>query len=290
MSKITESSADNFNKTLKKLGENGGKNLLKGFENIESDMKKTGEKTIEKYINGVESKQDSAKKACKTLVSKCVDEIKDKVGNFKDAGRDLVKGFANGIDSNTYLATAKAKAMANAAAAAAKKALDEHSPSKVFYKIGEFGGLGFVNALDDYSSKAYKSGTNMAEYARNGLSNAISSITSLIENGIDDQPTIRPVLDLSDVESGAGYLSSMFSNGPSVSVMANLRSINNGMNSRIQNGSNNDVVSELSKLRKDLSNVKGDTYNVNGITYDDGSNITDAVRTLVRAARIERRV
>ena len=64
------------------------------------------------------------------------------------------------------------------------------------------------------------------------------------------------------------------------------------MSSRNQNGANNDIISAIDSLRKDLSNVGGTTnnYNVNGVTYDDGSNITDAVRTLVRAVTMERRV
>ena len=62
------------------------------------------------------------------------------------------------------------------------------------------------------------------------------------------------------------------------------------MNQRNQNGVNSDVVSAINKLRKDLGNTRGgDTYNVNGVTYDDGSNISNAVKSIVRAARIERR-
>ena len=56
-----------------------------------------------------------------------------------------------------------------------------------------------------------------------------------------------------------------------------------------QNGANDDIISALNKLRGDLGNTKGDTYIVDGVTYDDGSNITDAVKTLVRAAKVERR-
>ena len=82
----------------------------------------------------------------------------------------------------------------------------------------------------------------------------------------------------------------MFNNGPSIGVTSNLRAISSGMNARLQNGPNSEVVSALNKLRGDLGNISGDTYNINGITYDDGSNITDAVRTLVRAANVERRI
>ena len=39
-----------------------------------------------------------------------------------------------------------------------------------------------------------------------------------------------------------------------------------------------------------MNSPKGDTYTIDGITYDDGSNISDAIKTLVKATRMERRV
>ena len=52
---------------------------------------------------------------------------------------------------------------------------------------------------------------------------------------------------------------------------------------------NAELLTALGSL-KDTLGSRGDTYNINGVTYDDGSNIADAVGTLVRAARVERRV
>ena len=56
-----------------------------------------------------------------------------------------------------------------------------------------------------------------------------------------------------------------------------------------QNGVNADVISAIDNLGRKLGNISGDTYQINGITYDDGSNVSDAVKTLIRAARVERR-
>ena len=61
------------------------------------------------------------------------------------------------------------------------------------------------------------------------------------------------------------------------------------MMNRYQNGTNNEVVSALKDLKNSIDSTSGDTYYFDGITYDDGSNISDAVQTLVRAARVERR-
>ena len=69
--------------------------------------------------------------------------------------------------------------------------------------------------------------------------------------------------------------------------MSNVGSISMMMNR--QNGDNDDIISALNKLRGDLGNIGGDTYVIDGVTYDDGTNISEAVKTLVHAAKVERR-
>jgi hypothetical protein len=102
------------------------------------------------------------------------------------------------------------------------------------------------------------------------------------------QPTIRPVLDLSDIRSGAGAIGSMLGFNSRIGVAANIGAISSSM-TRGQNGTNSEVVSAINKLRKDIANNPHNSYNINGITYDDDSVVTDAIRTIVRAAKIEGR-
>ena len=122
-----------------------------------------------------------------------------------------MEGVADGSTANTYLAEARARAMAAAAARAAERELDEHSPSKVGYRIGDFFGLAFVNAISDYADKSYKAGTNMAAAAKNGLSNEISKIREFFDGEMEDQPTICRVLELSELRSGVCRLSAILS-------------------------------------------------------------------------------
>ena len=178
--------------------------------------------------------------------------------------------------------------MAAAAASAARKELDEHSPSKVGYEIGDFFGVAFVNGIADNVRHAYGVGSDIALSAKNGLSEAISRVHDFINSDMDVQPTIRPVLDLSDVRAGAGSIGNMLNIGSSIGVLSNVGAISSTMNNR-QNGKNGEVVGAINRLRKDLGNVGNNTYNINGVTYDDGSNVSDAVKVIVRAARVERR-
>ena len=211
-------------------------------------------------------------------------------GLFYGAGYNAAIGFANGIASGSFMATIRARAMANAAAAAARSALNEHSPSKVLYEIGAYAGEGFTNALNDYAPISAKAGENMANSATDGISKSISSISDALNTDLDVNPTIRPVLDLSDVRSGADSINGMFDSLVPMDVLGRVNSISRSMDSRIQNGSFNDVVGAIDKLRTNLSELGGTTYNVNGITYDDGSAIAGAVGKLIRATRIERRI
>lgn len=283
-----------FSKSLKDVAKDGVKGFVKEFsgESPKSEAKKAVKAMVESGIKGAEDKKSDVKKKFKSIAEAAVDALctSSLKSDAKQAGKDLVTGFANGIKNNKHLASNAGSSIGKAALKAAKKAIDSNSPSKEAMKIGNYFGQGLVIGIEDYESKSYKAGFGIADYAKNGLSRAISKVSDIINNDIDAQPTIRPVLDLSDVESGAGYLSNMFNDGPSIGVMSNLRAISNGMNSRNQNGTNEDVVSAIDKLSKKLGNVGGNSYTINGITYDDGSNITEAVQALVRAAIKERRV
>lgn len=281
-----------FTKSLKELGNDGVDAFVKAFtsESAKTDVKQAGKDLIDKIIEGAESKKSDLKKDFEDIASAGADAAKRKKDDFKTAGKNVVIGFANGITENKFEAEAAAKAMAEAALEAAREALREASPSKAFYEVGDYGGQGFVNALWDYENKSYNAGEGIAESAKNGLSSAIRKIRDTIEFGGDAQPTIRPVLDLSDVESGVGDIGKLLNMRSSVGVQANVGAISTMMSGRSQNGTNADVISAIDKLRKGLENAGTTSYNINGITYDDGSNVAEAIQTLIRAAKIERRV
>lgn len=192
-----------------------------------------GQAVITNLIAGIRSKDQTARDTFVQIVSRCLTAIRNKYTDFYNAGKYLVEGFADGITANTYLAEARARAMAAAAARAAERELDEHSPSKVGYRIGDFFGLAFVNAISDYADKSYKAGTNMAAAAKNGLSNAISKIREFVDGEMEVQPTIRPVLDLSEVRSGAGRLTAILSRSQAMKISS---SMNRETTGEIQNG------------------------------------------------------
>ena len=213
------------------------------IKNKYAEFTSTGSECMVKFIAGVRSKDSELRTAFTTTLSGSITAIKDYYSQFKSAGSYLVDGFCDGISENTWKAEAKARARAASAAEAAEDELDEHSPSKRFYGIGNFAGVGFINALIDNVSKAGKAGREIARSSIDGLNDVISRIADYVDADMDVQPTIRPVLDLSAVEAGTGRLNTLFSRNQALSVST-------GMNDR---------VSEM-EVQNGESSPTGNTY------------------------------
>ena len=283
------------------------------IEQLGEKLKNFATDALKKFVDGLndEKPKEDASNAMKTLIDAIIsamgekdDDVKTGATNIIEtatkalessnhadraskAGLNILNGFINGMNDKDGRVWNKAYSIGRTAVDAINKATDEHSPSKETFKTGKFFDQGFINGIKSLEDKIYSETYGVGDKARLGLGRAIRGVSNLISEGIDDEFTIRPVLDLSDVQSGAAAINGMLG-VPSVGVAANLNAISTGMRTYRQNGGD-DVISAIDKLGKNLGNTTGDTYNINGITYDNGSEIQEAVSTLVRAARIERR-
>ena len=249
-----------------------------------------GKALASSVASGFTSNRSAVVNSAGSVASSGESAVRGYYRSFFQAGNYLVTGFARGIELSTWVAKQAAEKMAEDAMNAAKKKLDENSPSKEFIKIGGYVAEGFAIGISDLSYKSTDAAEGMATSAMNTTRTAMSKVLDAINTDMDAQPTIRPVVDLSDVQTGVNAINGLFNTAQSVGVQANLNAIGYSMNAMRQNGKNDDVISAINKLNDKLDGV-GNTYNtINGVTYDDGSNVTDAIETLVRYAKIGGRV
>ena len=245
---------------------------------------------ITKLTKGILSKKSSINSAISACLSGASSKIRSYYSSFYNGGSYLVTGFCNGITDNTFRAKASVEAMAEASIKTARKALRINSPSKVFKKIGSGIPEGFAMGIDMLAGEVTGAVSGMAFSAINTTRSAMSTVLDAMSTDMDTQPTIRPVIDLSDVQTGADAINGLLNDTHRIGIQSNLGAIGSTMNALRQNGNNDDIIYAINKLRDKLDGI-GNTYNtVNGLTYDDGSNVTDAVETLVRYAKIGRRV
>ena len=262
--------------------------MQKSITDKASTFNASGSKLALQFIKGISSKKSGAVSAARALATSAASASKTGYGTMYANGAYLGAGLISGVNSKVSAAYLAGYALGRAAVRGEKDGQHSNSPSKDTIKAGKWLGEGLVIGTQSMTRKVSKAGRSMGEMATQSISSAISSAANLVDMGINSTPTIRPVVDLSDVKDQAATIGSLFSN-PMVSPTSNIRAIKTLMDENSQNGNIDDVVSAINKLRKDMSNV-GNTYNsINGVTYDDGSGISDAVETIFRAARIERR-
>lgn len=127
---------------------------------------------------------------------------------FAGIGQQICSGLVNGIMSGLSWVVEAAANVAKSAYEAACNALDVHSPSRKTFWLGQMFDAGFGNGVSDGASSLTNTVTNT-------MQDALQTAVDLMNSSGEMQPTIRPVVDLSDAQNGSRLLSSMFSNiGP----------------------------------------------------------------------------
>ena len=249
-----------------------------------------GQTIITRLVSGISNNKTIVSSSVSSLLSSAVANIRNKYTSFYSAGSYLVEGFCKGIRNNGILATGAVRDIINEAIRQGKIILKINSPSKVFEAMGAYVAEGFANGIKSGDEMVKRSSSVMASIAISETKKTMGTILNILSSDMDSQPTIRPVIDLSDVKTGVNAISGMFADTKTIGVQSNLNAINTAMNRKLQNRNNDDIISAINKLSDGLESNRGDTYNFGDITYDDGSGISDAVQMIVRAARMGKRV
>ena len=101
--------------------------------------------------------------------------------------------------------------MASVAAVACAAAARVNSPSKVFFKLGDFFTQGLIIGIRNRFDEVKESGSSLAEVAYDAVSDPLSRIKKAFE---DDEftPVITPVLNLDRVTNQASELTGIMAN------------------------------------------------------------------------------
>lgn len=284
-----------FNEGVSKVSTSATKVVTNAKTKIVSkkgDFGAAGRTLISSFASGLSSSDSMISSNASGAANNAVTGARSHYSSMFTAGQYVLRGFINGLKDRDLLHD-----IYDAGWKAGKEAVDgvndgahNGSPSKATRQSGIYVGEGFVLGIESMCDSVRDSGTELGASAIDGTRSAMTTLLDTLNTDVDMQPTIRPVVDLSDVRTGAAAVSGIFGNVQTVGVRSNLNAINLAMNSRSQNRGNDDIISAINKLGDGLANNRGDTYNFGDFTYDDGSNVANAVGELIRYAKIGRRV
>ena len=287
---VNEGSTDGIVESISRLGNSNVNKLLESYKDSYPKMTKAGQTMVIKFVQGLKDTDNKVSVAAEALAEKVKTGISTAKTSMKSVGQDLGDGLVKGINSKKQAVYDAGFGLGQKAVKGEKDGQKSNSPSKLTIQAGKWFGEGLVIGINKMGSDVYSAGYGIGNTAVKSMSNALSKVNDVMNIDADVQPTIRPVVDLSDVKTGVKAIDGMFGNGASIELMSNINSIKTSVNGR-QNINGSDIVTAIDKLRSELNgNMGNTTYTINGITYDDGSNVSDAIQTLVKAARIERRV
>jgi histone H3/H4 len=208
--------------------------------------------------------------------------------DWASIGANIIEGMRKGIRSKAKSLANETALVARSALKAAQDALDSHSPSREFEKLGMYADLGLINGLKRFSGVVNSASSDIGNGAINSLSRTISNIGNIVDKNVDVSPTIRPVLDLSNVKVGAKELDSVLNNG--LVSLEGTRSINLARETNItkvqQNdipGMLNDLIPKMINSMEKISNSSGsitNAFNFSNLTVREQADINKIARQL----------
>lgn len=161
-------------------------------------------------LNGFKANGSQVVTAVADIANKIVDSLKNKASSMVAAGSDLVAGFAQGIRNYIGSAVSAATQLATSALNAIKKTLGINSPAKELITVGKYTDQGLAGGITKFAGVVLTSIKDLGKNAVSGFSSVIGRISDALDGGMDVTPTIRPVIDITDIEKGNEEIRRLF--------------------------------------------------------------------------------
>lgn len=191
--------------------------ILQGIGNNIGRVIDEGANIIVQFLNGIGRNIPKVAQAAADLIINFVNGLADAIRNNTDrmntAGRNLasaiIDGMTSGIRNGIGAVADAARNIASSALDTVKSWLGIKSPSREFKKLGAFSSEGFANGIIALTPLVGKASEQMGKTALSTMKKTLSSIGDGLSSDIDINPTIRPVLDLSDVKNKSKQLNGL---------------------------------------------------------------------------------
>jgi tape measure domain-containing protein len=132
--------------------------------------------------------------------SEIFSKIKDGIGDISEVAGNVVDGLSTGIQNGVSKIGDAAKKLGSSIVGGLKSVLNINSPSKVAEDIAEFTGEGLIIGLNNMSLATEKAAEGLGDSAIDGMTKSLTKIGDCIDEDMDLTPTIRPVVDMSEVD------------------------------------------------------------------------------------------
>ena len=206
---INTTGVTNFKSSVKTLASTGVDAFIQAFADAGPAITTAGETLGSNAAVGITNSTGAVQSASGSVAGSGATAIYGYYYSWRSAASYLVQGFSNGIYGNTWRAIDATRYLANQVTTTMQNALEIASPSKVMDKLGGFTTEGFANGMIRLSGMVDASADYISNEALDSMRDAIRRINDIIADDTDFTPTIRPVLDLGNVQAGVQQINTM---------------------------------------------------------------------------------
>lgn len=186
----------------------------------------------------------------------------DLPGFAYDTGMNIALGLKEGIEDYAEEAITAAQDMVEAVMEIMAEVPQVESPSKVTRSIGGYISQGLALGIEDGASNVYNAAKTVAEGGIDGMQGEMGRLQDLMTNGLDFNPIITPMLDLSYIKQQMSELDYLM-NDPEYGIGQNGGDMATGKTQQISFTQNNYSPKSLSRYeiyrqtKNQLSQLKG---------------------------------
>lgn len=192
--------------------------LMQLMEAIEDNIGPIGDKAldiIEEFVDTLGSEEsinrltDAGFEFVENFLNGLAEAIRDHDQDMIDAGKNIGSAIVGGIGQGLMNLGPLGGAvgwLVRAVKGQAEEELDSHSPSKVFIPIGGTIPEGMAVGIRKYSHMAVSATEDMGDDTISSMQDTVSRIAEAVAMDVESNPTIAPVLDLTDFHRKAQEL------------------------------------------------------------------------------------
>ena len=176
----------------------------------------------------------------------------------ESVGRAITEGMTRGLSKGSGTVVSAARTVASRALSAAKAELGVNSPSKEFEKVGVWSDEGLEKGFLGGTRGVVGAAVAVGSAALMAMRKALKDTSTQGLDTFDVSPTIRPVMDLSDIQRGTSSINEMLAMKRQLDISA---TYSKAVRVNAQTGETASVNPELVPAGTSVTNIKFEQNN-----------------------------
>lgn len=187
-------------------------NNLKGNTDLFDKIKEAASSVVDAFnTRAVDYTTEKKNSIAQSIAGALADALRSKRSLFVGVGSSMVDGVVQGINDVMWKLYDAGSTLTQNVIDRIKQILQIHSPSRVMTNLGALAGEGFANGLASCAKDSGAAGASLANSLTDSIRAVIDYIQAILNGDLVVDMTIRPVMDLTNVQGGANAINSMLS-------------------------------------------------------------------------------